>query len=600
MQAKLSFYTPQTSSILPAAAAVLAATIFAIDAWSPLEMAVAVLHVIVIMLAANFCRRRGVIAVSIGCATLTVLAFLISHGLDYESMAFARCVVSLAAIAIATFLVLKNKSSEIALREQANLLDVTHDAIFVRDMQDIITYWNSAAEKLYGWKKEQALGRNSHQLMRTRFPIPLREITGEFQRSAKWEGELIHTRLDGSQVTVASRWSAQRGEQGQTIGIMETNNDVTERKQAEDALRRSESYLAEAQRLSNTGSFGWNVSRGGLFWSAETWRIFEYHPSTEPTFELVFQRTHPDDQALVRGIVERASLEAKDWSAEYRLLMPSGAIKHLKVVAHAVKDAAGNLEFVGALMDVTAAKQAEEEMQQTRNSLAHANRVTSLGEMTASIAHEVNQPIAAVVVNAGAGLRWLAAKPPNLMETEKALSRILKDGSRAGDVIARIRALSRRVPQRKDRFDINDAILEVVALARSEAASQRISVRPQLDRALPLVSGDRVQLQQVVLNLLINAIQAMAGEEAGTKALTISSRKSDAGDALVVVQDTGPGLPADGMDRVFDAFYTTKSDGMGLGLAICRSIVEAHDGRLWVTANDPKGCVFQFSLPCEP
>lgn len=587
----------RNSSILPIAAAALAIAIFVIDTFSPLQMAIAVLYVMVVILAASFSRRKGVLLVALGCAALTILGFSISHGLNYETMAFARCLVSLAAIAIATFLVLKNKSAEAALREQASLLDVTHDAIFVRDMHDVITYWNSGAEQLYGWKKEQALGRISHRLMRTRFPIPLSEIRAELDRSGRWEGELIHTRLDGTAVTVASRWSVQTDEQGHAVGVMETNNDISERKQAEDALRRSESYLAEAQRLSRTGSFGWNVASGKIVWSTETWRIFDYHTTIQPTIELALQRIHPQDLPLVRSMMERAPLEQKDWSLEHRLLMPDSSVKHVQVVAHAVKDTAGNLEFVGAVMDVTAAKRAEEEMQQTRNSLTHANRVTTLGEMTASIAHEVNQPIAAVVVNAGAALRWLAANPPNHSEVEKALSRILKDGNRAGDVIARTRALAKRLPQRNDGLDINDAIREVIALTRSEADSHRISLHSKLERDLPLVSGDRVQLQQVVLNLVVNAIQAMAGEAEGARELKISSRRSDTKGVLVAVEDTGPGLDPADLDRAFDAFYTTKSDGIGLGLAICRSIIEAHDGKLWASSNKPGGAIFQFSLP---
>jgi two-component system sensor kinase FixL len=467
-----------TPWLLPLAAVALTIAIFLIDVVSPLGMAVAALYAIVVMMATNFCDRRGLLLVSAICAGLTIFAFAITHGMDFESTAFVRGLVSLSAIAIAAILALKNKAAEVA-------------------------------------------------------------------------------------------------------------------------LRRSEAYLTEAQRLSHTGSFGWRVAREEIVWSEETYRILEYDPSLRPTLALVFERTHPDDLAAVKEVAARAALDGRHWSIEHRLLMPDGSIKFVNVVAHGGRDASGNIEFVGAIMDETASKRAEEDLQQARSNLAHVNRVTTLGEMTASISHEVSQPIAAVVTNAGAGLRWLSAQPSNTEEVKRALSRILKDGNRASEVITRIRALSKKMPPRKDLLAINDIVLEVVGLTRGEAERSRVSVQTALARGLPPVSGDRIQLQQVVLNLMVNAMDAMHGNREGSRELLVGSQMGGSDSVVVIVKDSGPGIDPDHIGRIFEAFYTTKPHGIGMGLAICRSIVEAHDGRLWAATNGSRGATFQFSLPVD-
>jgi C4-dicarboxylate-specific signal transduction histidine kinase len=231
--------------------------------------------------------------------------------------------------------------------------------------------------------------------------------------------------------------------------------------------------------------------------------------------------------------------------------------------------------------------------------LAHANRVTTMGQLSASIAHEVNQPIAATVTNAQAALRWLRAQPPDLDEVRDSLGRIVEDGMRAGNVIGGIRALIHKVPSRKDWFGLNEAILEMVVLTRSEVLKHGVSLQTQLAPGLPMVEGDRTQLQQVILNLILNAIEAMGGMDEGTRELRINTETEAAGGVLVTVRDSGPGLDPADVEHVFKAFYTTKPKGMGMGLAICRSMVEAHGGRMWAIANEPGGAVFQFTLPLE-
>jgi C4-dicarboxylate-specific signal transduction histidine kinase len=253
-----------------------------------------------------------------------------------------------------------------------------------------------------------------------------------------------------------------------------------------------------------------------------------------------------------------------------------------------------------ACEDITERKRVSEALREVQRELAHATRVATMGQLTASIAHEVNQPIAATVTNAQAALRWLDARPPDLEESRAALARIVKDGRRAGDVISRIRGLISKAPPQKDRVQINGAIREVIELTRVEATKNGVAVRTELAEGLPIVEADRVGLQQVMLNLIINAVEAMSGVTEGARDLLVSSEKAGSDGVLVTVRDSGPGLAPAMLERPFDAFYTTKATGLGLGLSICRSIIEAHDGRLWAEANVPRGAVFQFTLPALP
>ena len=249
--------------------------------------------------------------------------------------------------------------------------------------------------------------------------------------------------------------------------------------------------------------------------------------------------------------------------------------------------------------DVTERKLAEDALHKAQGEVAHVNRLATLGEMTASIAHEVNQPLAAVVTNANACIRWLAHQPPNLAEARQAVGRIIKEGNRASDVIGRIRALVKKAPPRKDWLNINEIILEVIALTRSEVHRNRVSLKPRLSDGLPPVLADRIQLQQVILNLIINGLEAMSGVVDRSRELLVSSGMNDSAGVLVSVLDSGKGLDPGSLDHLFDAFFTTKAEGMGMGLAISHSIIVAHGGLLWALPNSPWGAVFQFTLPAD-
>ncbi|MEW9584349.1 ATP-binding protein [Paraburkholderia sp. DGU8] len=368
------------------------------------------------------------------------------------------------------------------------------------------------------------------------------------------------------------------------------------RRGAEGALRRSEAYLAEAQQLSHTGSFGWKVASGDLVWSKETYQIFGVDETVKPTIDLVLQRVHPDDQELVRREIARAAQGGQNYEYEHRLLMPNGAIKHLHVRAHRVQYQSGAEEIVGALTDVTAMREAQEASHTAQAELARVARVTALAQMSASVAHEVNQPLAAIATNAAAGLRWLTREVPEVDEARACVSHILEEAHRAGKVIRSIRDVARKADPELTALDINEVIDEAVALLKPDALRHCVTVRLQLASGLPLVRGDRVRLQQVIINLAINGVQAMATVTGRARVLTIRTEQRESDQVLVAVQDVGIGTGPEDLDRLFSAFYTTKPDGMGMGLAICRSIIEAHGGRVWASRNIGSGMTFQFTV----
>ena len=369
-----------------------------------------------------------------------------------------------------------------------------------------------------------------------------------------------------------------------------------ERKRAEEALRESEASLAEGQQISHTGNWRWEPLTGEVRASAELSRIFGFDPATEPRSPARYrERVHADDRPAVDRLVDDAVRDRRAFQHEYRIMVPDGTVKHVQAVGRPDIDASGNVTFVGTIIDITERKRAEEALRETQAELERAVRLTIMGELTASIAHEINQPLGAVVNNASACLRWLAVQ--NLEEARRSLAMVIADGHRAAEIIRRIRALAQKAPPRKDWLDLNDTIRDVIALARNELQAHRVFLMSKLADDLPLVLGDRIQLQQVLLNLMINAIEAMSNAGDGQYELVVRSARDAANGVLVAVKDSGPGPDPKSLDRLFEAFYTTKTNGLGLGLAISRRIIEAHGGRLWATANTPRGAVFQFMLP---
>jgi PAS domain S-box-containing protein len=535
------------------------------------------------------------------------------------------------------------------------------------------------------------------------------------------EMEVRMRRADGEYRWFLARNLPLRDGSGNIVGWYGTSFEIEDRKRAEELLRRNELYLAEAQRLSHTGSFGWNVSSGEIVWSEQTNQIFGNETGIQPTLPWILERTHPEDRALVQSVLDQASNEGTKFDLEHRVRMPDGAVKYLHVVGHGLTDASGKLEFVGAITDITAAKQAEEalrkseeqwrdvfennptmyfmvdaagvivainpfgaqqlgysiaelvgrpvlqvfceadreavernvalcfaELGRTRSwearkvcrdgtvlrvretakgvsrvdgpivliacedtteqknteealrqaqmDLAHVNRVNTMGELTASLAHELNQPMTAAVTNASACVQWLRREPPNVEAAQQAATRIVKDGQRAGEIISRIRLLFKRATPERELVDVNEVIHEMLVLLRGQAKQYFITIRTELAEDLPWVLGDRVQLQQVMMNLIVNSIDALKDVE-GERELVIESQQTEKEQVKVSVRDTGVGLPPRQADQIFNAFFTTKPHGIGMGLRISCSIVESHGGRLWAAENTPRGASFHLTLP---
>jgi C4-dicarboxylate-specific signal transduction histidine kinase len=314
------------------------------------------------------------------------------------------------------------------------------------------------------------------------------------------------------------------------------------------------------------------------------------------------QRVHPEDRARWQCAIDRAIREKSGYEVEYRILLPGGTVKYIHTVGHPVLSASGDLvQFVGSVIDVTERKRAEEERERLRQAqadLARVNRVTTMGELTASLAHEVNQPIAAAVTNANTCLRWLTRDHPNVEEARAAAMRIVKDSTRAAEIISRVRLLFKKGTPERELVDVNEVVREMIVLLRGEAARHNILVGTELVADLPQVMGDRVQLQQVLMNLMLNGIEAMKDVD-GTRELAIKSQRTENEQVLVSVNDTGVGLPVQQADQIFKAFFTTKLQGTGMGLSISRSIVESHGGRLWAAENSPRGAGFYFTLPTK-
>jgi PAS domain S-box-containing protein len=432
-------------------------------------------------------------------------------------------------------------------------------------------------------------------------PDDLGNLTASWKRikasKKPGEAEARLRRFDGEYRWFLFRFSPVHNESGHILKWYGITIDIDDRKHAEEELRRSEAFLAEAQRISLTGSFSWCLENDEIKFSAELYRIFEFDLDTPVTLDRIADRVHPDDGALLSEKRADARHVGGDHDYEMRLLMTDGSIKYVRVVSHRMRAKDGRLEYIGAIQDVTQRHISEETLGTLESELARLAKVNSLAALTASIAHEVSQPLSGVITNASTCVRMLAADPPNVEGALEIAKRTIRDGNRASDIVARLRALFGKKDAVTEWVNLNEAVGEVIALSQSTLKSSRVVLTKVLASDLPLVIGDRVQLQQVILNLLLNASEAMSGVDDHPRQAVIRTEKEGDSHVRLTLRDSGIGLGPEGMDKMFEAFYTTKGGGMGIGLSISRSIIERHHGRLWATPNDGPGATFSFSVP---
>jgi C4-dicarboxylate-specific signal transduction histidine kinase len=384
---------------------------------------------------------------------------------------------------------------------------------------------------------------------------------------------------------------------GEPLRMVGFTSDVTRRKNVEEELRRSAAFLAQAQQVSRTGSFSWRVATNEITWSEQLYRIYELEPGTTITLEVIRTRVHPEDLTLYEKMVDQARNGNDDFEWQYRLLMPDQSIKYMHAVARATHDRNNQLEYIAAVRDVTARRLSDEALDKARSELAHVARVMSLGALTASIAHEVNQPLSGIITNASTCMKMLDADPANVDGARETAKRTIRDGRRAADVITRLRALFTKKEAATELVDLNEATREVIALSLSELERNSVITRTELADELPFIRGDRVQLQQVIINLLRNGSDAMSDVHDRPRELLFRTGLDESDCVCLSVRDAGTGFDPQTLDQLFRSFYTTKADGMGIGLSVSRSIIENHRGRLWATPNDGAGVTFSFSIP---
>ena len=463
----------------------IAILIFLIDSLSTLDVAIAVLYIVVILICVDLFSRKFLLPIACVCIGLTLIGFYFSHGLECDDESCGRGGISLCAIFIAALLALKSSSAKSNLRKQVKLLN------------------------------------------------------------------------------------------------------------------RSEAFLAGAQRLSLTGSIGFSAPYTGMYWSQEARRIFEFVGAGQPTLAQMIEVIHPDDRQRFKTAFDEVIDTGIPLEMDFRLLMSSGESKCLRMLAQQYSDDGRYSEFVGALMDVTAARLGEEALHRSQADLAHITRITTLGELAASIAHEVNQPLAAVITDAESGLRWLSRPEPNVLEVRNVIERVITQAQRAGDVVKKVRALSRKNTSQHEALDLKEVYDESISLVRREIEHYRVDLQAQVDPEIPTVSGDRVQLQQVIINLVMNAMQSMANHSTRDRRVVVHFKRSDAGDLDLSIRDSGPGIATKDLASLFEPFFTTKPKGMGMGLSICRSIVESHGGCISAHSMLGQGATFDIRLPAR-
>lgn len=575
-------------------AIVLGVVVFAIDVMMPVNVAVAVLYVVVILLIASAASQLLTVAAAWTCVSLTVLGFLLAPSDQTAPASLARCVVSVLAIITVSALALRNQSSKGTLQKQIDLLNLTHDAIVAYDLEGRITFWSQGAQRLYGWHESEVLGKDIHELTRTDSALPLAELVKGALESSGWKGELTRRAKDGRSVVVSSRWNVSRDKWGQAVAILSTDSDITQAKSLESELRRQTDELASI--VDAIPAMVWSASDAGrLFYRNRRWSDFGVDVGADG---VVWRDIlHPEDIDAFEIEWRNALATGESFEVSARVQLTGGEYRYMIIGAAPLRDTDGQiLRWYGVNTDIEERRRAELALERSRAELAHVTRITMLGELAASIAHEVTQPLAAIVTAGEAGLRWLNREVPDLEEVRYGIEQMTHDAKRATEIIRQIRSMAKRRDPDTVLLELNAVVEQSVGLVRRELKSHSIEVSQSYATTLP-VCGDRVQLQQVIINLLMNAIQAMSNVHNSERRLVVSTQLLDNGMAQVSIEDSGDGIPEEHAASLFAPFFTTKKEGMGMGLSICRSIVETHRGRIWALSHKGRGALMQFVLP---
>ncbi|WP_422388139.1 ATP-binding protein [Burkholderia gladioli] len=575
-------------------AAALGLCIFLIDAFAPVDVAVAVLYVVVVLMVASVASQTVTVAVVWMCVSLTVLGFLLAQSDQTAFSSVARCIVSVLAIVTVSALALRNQSSRVTLQKQIDLLNLTHDAIVVSGLDGRISFWSVGAESLYGWTEEEAIGRNIHELTRTASSVPIADLLASTIEAGHWQGEFLRTGKNGEVVVISSRWTVSRDKWGHPIAVLSTDSDITQAKSFEGELRRQKEELVAT--IDAIPAMVWSTSNDGrIVYLNRRWS--DYGVEINGDKDVWHDIIHAEDIGEFECRWREAIATGSGFEVTARVRLGNGAYRWMIIGAAPLRGADGTItRWYGVNTDIEERRRAEQALERSRSELSHVTRITMLGELAASIAHEVTQPLAAIVTAGEAGMRWLKRSPPELSEVRYSLEQMTHDAKRATDVIRQIRAMATRRDRDSEAIDLGVVVRQSIDLMRRDLQSQQIDVSVSLPTSDMRVSGDRVQIQQVVINLLMNAVQAMAGVKDRERKLAVSVLRND-DEASVIVADSGHGINEADAAMLFTPFFTTKAEGMGMGLSICRSIVEAHGGRIWAESREGSGASMQFTLP---
>lgn len=612
-----------------AVAAALAVIIFFVDTLTTLGSAIAVLYVLILLLVGETGDRTAVRLCSLGCAALTVFSFVVVHGTQLESQAFLRLMFSLAANVVTTLLLLRRSRDMLVVEAQSRLLELTSDAIFLRDISGDILYWNKGAEDLYGWPARDALGKNAEQLLHMQFPVSASHAQEQLRQSGQWEGELRITTRGGKQIDIFSRWRLEHDDSDKRPHVLETSIDISQRKTAEAALKQSElryrtifetlavaiwehdlrDLKAELVALRARGVTDLRKYLAGnpdFMQRAKTMvHITDVNQTAltlmgVATKELFFtnldQFLHENDKSFAQFLIALAE-EHPTYQSETVVRSLSGKAIPVICVFSFPPNGEGLDRIQASIIDITERLEFADAMENSRRDLEHASRAAIIGEISASIAHEVNQPLAANMAFVQAAQRWLQRTPPDLEEVRLALADAVVSAEHASDVVKRVRMLLGKAKPDTGEVRINAIVGDALHLKQMELSAQSVGVICDLYPDDIVVQGDRVLLQQIFINLISNAMQAMETTGPAERLIAIETRL-DGTELIVRFTDTGPGLGEHAAESLFKAFNTTKPNGMGLGLAMCRSIAMAHNGSISIAnREDRQGAVVEIRIP---